>query len=240
MKKLFSIALILGTVSSALPTFASEMSVPGISIRKPSIQPTAKFPGKLKVAQFVSSVDGAPNSWRSTIVNQADGVRVVLKVGEWDRPDSLETDTVWIANHIDWATVDTRNRELEFTYTFAESTVGVQSIFKLGASPESVGKIDGDYSFALTYGAKDCTFRSGEESTSGQLPFKITTGTTVRVRVKANDTIDIWIDDQPILADQVLESKYNLVSMFATSDSPRDQKSLQLAAFEANLVRAQK
>jgi hypothetical protein len=238
MKPLFKIALIFGSSALAFSSFAAESGMPKLGIPKPkSVQPIKEFPDKLESSQFTTSVEGAQNSWRAVLRDADHGVRVGLKVGVWDRPDPETVDTVWVAIRVDWAKIVKRDRELEFTYTYDDSTDGVQSIFKFGASADSVGQVESDCTLTLTYGASDCTFRRGEASTSGQLPFKITTGTTVRIRIKADDTLDIWIDDQPVLADQVVDIEENLVSFIAKTDSPAKPHFLNLSSFKAELVR---
>jgi hypothetical protein len=240
MKSFLSIILILASSLLLTTSFASEIGVAVPPIQKDkSIQPSLRFPGKLASSQFISSVDGAQNSWRAVLRDEGNAVRVGLKLGDWERPDSQVVNTLWLANNIDWAKVDKRYRDLEFTYTFGESTVGVQSIFKFGASAESVREVEGDCSFVLIYGENECTFRRGSDSTSGQLPFKITNGTTVRILMKLDDTVDIWIDDQPILADQVVDLRTNFVGIIANSDSPGTAHFLHLSALKAELVRAE-
>jgi|GEM_PF-7072399 len=240
MKKHLPRILLLASLTLALTASASEMGVPGLSALKSikTITPTVNFPGKLESKQFVSSVDDAQNSWRSVLREEDNGIRIGLKVGEWPRPDAETVDTVWLANSIDWAKVNTRGRDLEFTYTFDDSTAGVQAIFKFGATVDSVKSAAGDCSFTLTFGENGCTFRRGADATSGELPFKIKTGTTVRIRIKGNKSADIWIDDQPILADQAVDLDTNFISILARTDTPSLPHILQLSSLEAKLVRA--
>jgi hypothetical protein len=240
MKEFLSVFILAGALASIPGTSvqASEMSVPSISLPKSTtnIQPILRFWGKLETSQFISSVENAPNSWRTVLRQEGNGVRIGLKTGEWDRPDTQAVNTVWLVNKIDWAKIDTRGKDIEYSYTFAQSTEGIESIFKFGATSESATSSEGDCTFSLTYGESGCTFRRGEDSTSGTLPFKITTGTTVRVRIKDNKSADIWIDDQPILADQPVDLRSNFISIIAKSDSTKTPRILHLSSFNAKLV----
>jgi hypothetical protein len=240
MKKFLRVTLLTGALISIFgsSTYASEMTVPGLSLPKaaPEIQPAMRFWGKLETSQFESSVEGAQNNWRAVLRQEGSGVRIGLKTGDWDRPDPQPVSSVWLVNNINWAKIDTRGKDIEYSYTFAQSTVGIQAIFKFGATLKSAVSPDGDCSFTLAYGEDGCTFRRGEASTSGTLPFKITTGTTVRIRIKENKSADIWIDDQPILADQPVDLKSNFVSFIAKSDSIKTPKILHLSSFQAKLV----
>jgi hypothetical protein len=235
---LLAAALIAASISGS---YASEMSVPGIFPTKiaSKIKPTTRFPGRLETAQFVSSVDEAQNSWRSAVQREGKGVEIGLKLGDWERPDPQTVDTVWLVNTIDWANINTRGKDIEYSYTFAGSTPGIEAIFKFGATLQSAPSPEGDCSFSLIYGEDACTFRRGEDSTSGNLPFKITEGTTVRIRIKANQSADIWIDDIAILANQVVDLKSNFISIIAKTDYPTVPHLLQISSMQATLVNAE-
>lgn len=213
--------------------------MPGLSDFKNAVKiaPLDTYPGKLIPVQFVSSVDNAQNSWRAELNSVGDNVRIRLKLGEWGISGSQAVDTIWIANRINWAEVKKYGRDLEWTYTFGESSIGVKSILKFGASVNSAHLAEGDCSLTLIYGQNDCVFRRGDDSTSGQLPFKITSGTTVRIRIKSEKSVDIWINDQPILANQAVNLESNFISIIATTGSPALPQLLEISSLEAALIR---
>ncbi|MBT63548.1 MAG: hypothetical protein CML13_10100 [Puniceicoccaceae bacterium] len=222
---------------------ASEMSIPGIKpvkkVEKNSFQ-LKRFSNNLKPSDFTSSVSGQQNDWRSVVQNNNGALKIALKTGDWDRPDSKATSKLWLSYNGDWASVDRNGRTLRFSYTFGKSNPGVLCRFRFGASAQSRQDYQGDYALSLIYGDTSCSFSVDDKDTSGHLPTAIGEGSTVVIDLRPNNTASITIDDQLILDDQVVELDENFISLVAVDTdalSANKAKILYLQEFKVSLER---
>ncbi len=219
---------------------ASEMGVPSLNPKK-AIQKKAvidvPFHGKLDATAFTSSVSGQSNEWRAVLKQEGSAVRVALKTGLWERPDPEQVSQIWLAYPTDFVKVRTGSRDLRFTYTFGGSTNSTRCIFKFGSSKDTMHSPEGGYSLSLVYGGTECTFSVDGQTTSGELPFTVTGGTTVEIRIKDNKYTDVYINDLPVLADQIVELDQNYITIFAINDELTAPHMIHLSSLEVDLAR---
>ncbi|WPJ96181.1 hypothetical protein SH580_00510 [Coraliomargarita algicola] len=220
---------------------ASEMSIPGIKphkVEENSFQ-LKRFNSNLEPSDFTSSVSHQQNEWRSVLQNQNGALKIALKTGEWDRPDSDETSKLWLSYNGDWANVATNGRTLRFSYTFGKSTPGVLCRFRFGASARSRKDYEGDYALSLIYGDTSCSFSVDDKDTSGNLPTTIDEGSRVVIDLRPDNTASITIDDMLILDDQTVELDENFISLVAIDTTKRSKqpKILYLQEFKVSLER---
>lgn len=222
--------------------YGSEMGVPGIKPHK-SEENSFKlevFSSVLKPTDFTSSVSNQQNEWRSIVRNQDGTLKIALKTGEWDRPDSDATSKLWLTYNGDWASVARSGRTLRFSYTFGKSNPGVLCRFRFGTSAQSRKGYEGDYALTLIYDDTSCSFSVDDKDTSGNLPTPISEGSKVVIDLHPDNTASITIDNQLILDDQVVELDENFISLAAidtTASHSKLPKILYLKDFKVSLER---
>jgi hypothetical protein len=218
------------------------MGIPGIKphkVEENSFQ-LKRFSSELKPSDFTSSVSNQQNEWRSVLQSQNGSLKIALKTGDWDRPDSDAASEVWLSYNGDWAAVERNGKTLRFSYTFGKSSPGMLCRFRFGASAQSRKGNEGDYALTLIYDDTSCSFSVNNKDTSGNLPTSISEGSQVGIDLHPDNTASITIDDQLILDDQVVKADENFISLVAIDKAAgrsKQPKILYLQEFKVSLER---
>jgi hypothetical protein len=236
--KLIALAITV-SASFTLTSDASEMGISDLFRGKSETLTPFREVAPLSEFKFTSPVDGKSNSWRSALDKAGSSLGIVMKSGQWERPDANELKDIWLSYDQDWAKVNTSGKSLRFTYEFSESTRGAGAVFRFGASEDSRKSHEGNYSLSLVYGQKSCVFTANGQETAGQLPFVVQAGTVVTIDLLPNNTASITIDDLLVLSNQaiVFDENYVTLALVDTSNkSVSPPRVLRLRNFAVSLA----
>ncbi|CAA6677331.1 MULTISPECIES: hypothetical protein [unclassified Lentimonas] len=177
--------------------------------------------GRLNPKLFTRNTNGKARAWRSKIkAQEGDSIDIELKTGDWGRAGPSDIAMVWASYNQDWAPISASGKTITYSYTFGESTIGVSSSFRLIANQESrKDGFLGDCALILNYGERDCTFYLNGQTSTGKLTDPIVSGTSVTITLHPNKTLDIQINDTPVIADQKLIYDENYIVFSASSEA---------------------
>jgi len=196
-------------------------SLPKVGTQNESLLKSKEVKYDLVPYLMESSVDNQDDAWRGYVAagNKGELSLQLITGSRRSSPKSKSSSEVWASYDFDWNRLISRGQTVRFTYVFGNSSAGLRSNFRFGATDESRKSISGDYALSLVYADTECTFKIQDQASSGQLPRPIQDGTTVVVEITPAKKVKITIDDNLILDDQYVEMVECYFTISATSEN---------------------